>query len=150
MGSSAVVNVKKALRDLLQANPLLDGVQVSYFWPGDTVERDAVFFGDASFTHEPAGMRTGRTPRNETAEIEVVCQKVVVGEDAEECEERCLDMGQAVEQTVADHRVFGSDVADGISVYAVTIRRGTLRTRPTADGFMSQLSYTLRPDSRLT
>lgn len=151
MGSSALVGVKKALRDLLETSPRLDDVQVSYAYPGDdTIERECVFFGDALFDHEPAGMRAGRTPRNESAEFELVVQVIGKGQDAEWCEERAIEIGKVVEETVADNRVFGGDVANGISVYAVTIRGGTMRTRAVEQGNATQLTYKVRPDSRLT
>lgn len=156
MGATSTSSVKKTVRDLLQELPNLDGVDVKLSGPDDTTGRERIFFGDASFDHEPAGMRAGRTPRNEQVEVDVFVEVWdIYPATPEDVEERCVQIAQEFEQCVADNAGgTGSDVASGVSVFAITIRGGDVRTRPTAtdagDGFATQIQYRLRADARLT
>lgn len=150
MASSAVVAVKKGLRDLLQASGDLDGVQVEYGIPDlDTLKRERIFLGRADFPQSPGPMRAGRVHRNETGELEVYVDALVVGGDQEAADERVLALGQVVEEIVADHRNIGNDTAHGITVNETTIRRGELTPGVVENGSIARIKYTLHWTARL-
>lgn len=150
MASSAVVSVKKALRDLLQERPGLDGVQVEYGIPDpDTVERLCVFLGRARFPQTPGSMRSGRVYRKETGELDVFCDAKVVGGSEEDADDAVIALGLELEECVADNPGMGNDPDAGILVGAVTMRRGELLSAVVERGAASRLMYTLQWEATL-
>lgn len=150
MASSAVVSVKRALRDLLQARPNLAGKQIEYGVPDvDTLERERIFLGRARFPQNPGSMRAGRVHRKETGELDVYCDADVVGGDQEAADEAAIALGLEVEECVADNPGLGNDPDNGILVGAVTMRRGELISGVSERGSVSRITYTLQWDAEL-
>jgi hypothetical protein len=152
MASSALISVKKALLAALQANEDLDGVQREYGYPAkdELVQAELVFLGRGRFDHDPGPMKPGRVFRNETGELDIIIDVKAVGGTPEFADERVIAIGQLVEEIVADNRNLGNDTANGITVGAVTMRRGDLTNAYNDRGSLSRLVYTLRFDARLT
>lgn len=151
MASSAVVAVKQATVAELRELPNLDGVAVDYAWTGeDAQSRERIFFGKASFPQTPGPMRTGRVHRDESGQVDIIVRVTLIGGTAEEADTRALEIGTEVEECVADHRNLGNTPDDGIFVTATTLRGGSLAGGYTDNGAVSELTYTLQWDARLT
>lgn len=144
MAGTNAVKFKKALIDALSSSPALEGVQVSYHYPGDDPERELIHGGAVEGPQEYPVMRGGggRLPRNEelTFKLHIVVTKP--GSDPYEAELRATELGEVVEELLAaDPDLTGlegviksgvtnvfvdSDVDDegaiGVLVYDVTVK----------------------------
>lgn len=154
MGRSIVVEVRKALvagvDALLNADPVFDGVSCTYYWQGnDDQRREQVFTANPSATHDPVSMKSGRTFRDERMEFDVLVKVAVPGEPPDVADERALDIGQLVEQWVADH-ASGQDLGiDGLNWIVMTRMTSANLVAPSS-GSITEITYTVRYAARLT
>lgn len=153
MAKSIIVDVRRAvvsgLRDALDAAGF-ESVGCTYGWEGgdDTARRDQIFTDRAIATHEPASIKSGPTFRNERMEFRLVVLTLGVGQKPEETDDHAIELGQIVEEFVAANRqgkAFGIDGLNWIIVSAME-----LNNRYASEGSMSEITYTLTYDARLT
>lgn len=144
MASSVALRLKQALVEELGKVSALSGVSISYALPADRLHTELVWLGDFSSRHEPEVMKAGRVLRMEEAELEL---HIWVSSMArpESAEERAADLGQAVEEMLADDPKVGG--VDGllwcyVSGYSLT-------TDMTAERPHAELSLTLTCRGRL-
>lgn len=145
-GQTVVVEARKALVELLQARPNLDGKQVVYGWPGvGKREPECIYTaGRATMDHEPAALMSGRLARNETVDFDVVCVTEVTGGTALEADELAMELGTEVEAVLAENRTLG---VQGINW--ATIAPVSLLGMFNDQGFLAELTYTVRYNARL-
>lgn len=84
--TSLIPTVRSTLVALLTTQ--LTGVQVAYSHPGDAVERETCYLGDASAQHDLATIRSGRRTRDETVNVDVFVEVTADGPDARAASER--------------------------------------------------------------
>jgi len=138
VSGTAAYRAKKAVLDLLAAQPDMEGVQVSYGWPGRTARREVLYAGHADWNTElltfaPAG---GRNQRKEegTAEFHIYVRKP--GGDYEAAEARAVEIGAVLEEFLAGNPLSG---VDGLKLGQV--EGGSLISAPTDDEIEVVLSY---------
>lgn len=83
------------------------GVQVSYSHPGDAMERETVYLGDARGGHELATVRAGRRSRDQTFSIDVWVETTCEGPDAQVASERAWELYGELEDIVANDASLG-------------------------------------------
>lgn len=105
--TTTVPTARAALHNLIAAAPALAGVQVSYSHPGDAVETDTVYLGDARGRQEPATIRAGRRSRDEEYTIDVWVETTVDGPSAADADVRVWALAAAVEDVVANDASLG-------------------------------------------
>lgn len=153
MAGTLIVAVRVAVVEGLAALPAyttkVNGHRphVSLGWPVGKKDREKVFTQSATFTHEPASMKSGRTFRNEQGRFEVVVWVEGVGENQETTSERAVTLGTAFEEYVADHK--NSLGVAGLN-WVVVDGDGRLDEAFNDRGSLAQLIYTVRYDARLT
>jgi hypothetical protein len=103
--TSTVPAARQALYTALVA--ALPSVQVSYSHPGEAVERDTVYLGDARGRHDPATIKAGRRTRDEQYTLDVWVESTADGPDAREAFERCFVLKAEVEDVLADDASLG-------------------------------------------
>lgn len=101
-GTNAVV-FKKALFDALAAAPALEGVQVSYHFPGNDPERELIHGGAVEGTQNYPIIRGGggRFPRDEELSVKLHIVVTQPGSDPYEVEFRATELGTVVEELLA-------------------------------------------------
>jgi hypothetical protein len=141
-----VVEARKALVELLQARPNLDGKQVVYGWPGvDNIDTECIYTGGrAQIDHEPAALMSGRLARKEVASFDVVIVTKVVGGTSLEADELAMELGQEVESVLAENRTLGV-----VGINWATIAPVSLTGFFNDQGFLAELTYTVRYSARL-
>lgn len=153
MAKSIVVDVRRALieglREVFDSNEL-ESVSVTYGWQGgdDTARRDQVFTDRARATHDPASLKSGRNFRNERMEFSLIVLSLGVGLKPEDNDDHVIELGQIVEEFVADNKGGQSLAVDGLNWIVVSAME--LNNRYAAEGSISEITYTLTYDARLT
>jgi hypothetical protein len=151
MAVTAAFSVKRALVAALRELPNLDGIQISYGWPGDDkAEGERIFVGRARVDQEPGPMKTGRVHRREEGTVEVMVFARAVGGTSEEAEARVEELAREVEECVADNRNLGNDLAAGITVNETTMRGVDVQAGYNSEGHMAQATYSLQWTAYLT
>lgn len=153
MAKSIVVDVRRALVDGLSDvfnAAALDSVSCTYGWQGgdDTARRDQVFTDRARATHEPAALKAGRNFRNERMEFSLVVMCLGVGLKPEETDDHVIELGQYVEEYVADHKQGEGWGIPGLNWIVVSAME--LNNRYASEGSISEITYTITYDARLT
>ncbi|UUV34381.1 hypothetical protein NQK81_13300 [Amycolatopsis roodepoortensis] len=148
MAGTAAASVKKALFDALKAQSgqgqPLDGVQVSYSFPGNP-ERACLFLGRARFNHELSTfMAGGRLPRTETLTVTVVIYARDIGSDQYAADSRAVAIGTVLEDLLA------TDPTAGGAVLIRRVESGELEPLVDDDGVIASLSYSVTVESELT
>lgn len=144
MGATAIVAVRKAVVDAVTDLPEFADVEVMYAFAG-TTSREFAYTRQATFTHEPAAMRSGRNFRKETGQFEFVIWVESVGGTPEEADNRALEIGLGFEEWVADNKN-GVGGAQTLEVYG----NGALREAVGDQASFSELVYPIKYTARLT
>lgn len=141
-------DVSAALIVLLAARSGLTGVQVTDGYPGDDIAGpERIWTGESRSTElEVAGLKTGRTFYQETAEIDIVVQVLKPGESPLDVKARVQVLGREVAQCVADNRTAGG--VPGLNY--VVGSRWTLNLFNLAAGTAGEFTYTVKYAARLT
>ena len=144
MAGSAVVAAKSALVNALAGRPGLADVAVSYAWPGDALERVALYLGNVTGRHDPAGMRAGRKSRDEEFVVEVFVEVRADGEPQEVADERAVAVAREVEDALADDPTLASS-----SLLWARVETYELRQSATTEGRWAGVRLGVRCRSRL-
>lgn len=102
--------MKTQLVTLLTAE--LTGIQVTYGEPGDAIEREAVFVGNARGRHDIAGIKAGRKARHEEFTVDVYFQVEDPDGTQEVAELRAWTLAKELEDLLADDPHIGLSPAD--------------------------------------
>lgn len=118
MAGSTVAVVKAALVALLEARPGLAGVKVEYGHPGDSTEKELIYFGRAIGTQDINVMREGRKKRDEEYVLDAHIEVLVEGGTQQEADDRALELTAELETALADdpRATLGADVVNWIRV----------------------------------
>ena len=152
MASSIIVAVRSALATglatAITANGGMTDTEVSYQWKADWQRRERVWTRNARFTHAPASLRAGRNFRDEVGTFEVAILVEGVGRTAEWSATRALEIGQVVEQFIADRKNNELAVA-GLQTLIVS-GEGSLTEMFNDSGTLAELAYPVKYTARLT
>lgn len=94
--------VIQQLIDTLKAKPELAGVQVEYSWPGDAMEREGIFAGDATGKVSIVLMSTGRKYRDDVFDLPVYIWAGRTGGTEHEARVRAAELLAPLEDVLAD------------------------------------------------
>jgi len=150
MASTIVVALRRAVVDGLSG--LLPDygdrqALVTYAWDPEARDSLQVFTMRPRGDHSPAALRAGRNHRNEEASFQVVIHVEVAGADVEEADNRALEIGQVVEEFIADHK--SNELAiPGLNW--ITVSSWEMNGGPADRSAISQLIYTVSYNARLT
>lgn len=108
--TSRTVAIKQRLVSLVAA--ALPGVQVVYGFPGDALEREAIYTGKARVDSTIPSSKAGRKIREEVVTVDVVIAVQDPDGDYESAEARALVLLAAVEDVLANDVTLGS--LDGV------------------------------------
>jgi hypothetical protein len=144
MSGTKIVAVRKALVAGLDALVAFDNVLVTYAWKVGAKEREKCFTTRASFTHQPASLRSGRTFRDEEGTFQVVIVVEGVGDSPDTVADRIAALGLAFEEYVADNRTLAG--TNSLTVQGA----GELTEMFNDRGSLAELTYTVRYMARLT
>ena len=159
MPGSLSVPVKKAvitgltdylagLTDFNGAGVVEDLVEVSYAYNFGSTAAQRVYTGRSRAETPPAAQRSGRNHRNESGQFEINVLVQLPGGSTEEADQRASDIGDAIEEWIADRKSGeGMGVAHLNSLYVdrwesdyIGVDRGSAAIR----------TYTVRWTARLT
>lgn len=113
-GTNAVA-AKKALIARLQTDPSLEGIQVTYAWPGKRAERELVCGGKWRFAQRRGGYGSAR---EEDLTLDLFILVRTPGADLAEVEDRAVEIGALVEAVAADPSWWGD--VPGLKLAGVT------------------------------
>lgn len=150
MARSVIVDVRKAV--IQGISEALDDEQVScsYGWQGggDDARREQIYTNRPRATHRPASLKAGRTFRNESMEFDVVVLVYDPTKPPEEVDERLMELGQVVEEFIADSKSVTALGVAGLNWLIVTGLE--IENRLADTGAISLAQYTVTYDARLT
>lgn len=150
MARSIVVEVRKAviagISDLIGD----ESVSVTYGWQGagDDARREQVYTNRPRAEHQPASLKAGRTFRNEQMDFDIVVLVMDPSKRPEEVDDRVMELGQLVEEFIADNRDGSALGITGLNWLIVT--GFEMENRLMDSGSASLAQYTVRYDARLT
>lgn len=98
---SALVAALAELPEFLAAGPTGQTPELSFGWKSGWTRREKVWTQRARFTHEPAGMRSGTTHRNETGEFDLMIAVHGVGVSIEDAFTRAVELFVAADDWVS-------------------------------------------------
>lgn len=145
MASTAIVAVRKALVEAVNALAAFDGIPVMYAYR-QTESREFAYTRDSTFEHEPTALKAGRNFRRETGTFEFVIWVQVPAEDPEAAADRALELGLVFEEYVADNK---TGVA-GVEIDLQINGSGSLREGVMDRAAVAELVYPVRYKARLT
>lgn len=145
---SAIVAVRTALVDGLSPLPAFGDIPVSYCYDKRCVDkREFVVTRDATFEHEPTALRAGRNFRRETGRFELVIWVEKVGGTPQEAAERALELGQVVEEYIADHKQGIASAGD----FTLEVNgSGSLSELASDSSSLAEVVYPIKFTARLT
>lgn len=119
MAGTNIAAAKSALIAALKTLPALEGVQVAYSYPGRTVERECIYWGERAAG--PASVQamagSGRIKREEQPTTSLHIAVTQPGNaDTEATDARAAQLGAAVENWLAANKTLG---VDGLTLAAV-------------------------------
>ena len=149
MASSVLVAVRKAVIEGIGAAVNNPKVHVSYGYEGfkDDKRREQIYTNRASATHDPASLKAGRNFREERMDFDIVVLILGVAISTEETDERALELGQIVEEFIADRKSNQLGVA---GLQWIRMSRMELNNAFNANGTITELTYTVSYYARLT
>lgn len=105
--TSTVTDFKTAVVAALAARPELNGVQVSYAWPGPQTRSEAIFFSESlSGDSTVPTIKAGRKQREESYDLEIVVwvfhNAGTAATAAQSAEVRAFELMQSVDDYLAD------------------------------------------------
>lgn len=110
--TSTLPAVKTALLAALQADGALAGIQVSRSWPGDTLQQNAVWMGEATAHNTIPVVRGARVAREENITVDVYINCQCPGADASAAEAQAFEILGEVENILANDPTLGR--TDGV------------------------------------
>lgn len=111
--TSIRVAAKRRLVELLTDQPILEGVQVTYGWPGNDLQHESVWVGATRGPVTIPTMRAGRKARDDLFTIDVHFMAGTPGQpDAETADARVEELYTALEDVLATKNTL--DDLDGI------------------------------------
>lgn len=139
--SAVIAGIKTALNE--------PRVSCTYGWEGsdETRRREQVFTNRASATHDPAALKSGRNFRNERMDFDIVVLILGVNRSTEETDQRALEIGQCIEEFMADHKNNELGVP---GLQWIRMARMELNNRFATTGTITEITYTVTYDARLT
>lgn len=143
MSGLRVGAVKAALVDRISA--ALPGVQVSWAYLGESARDTSIWLGEARGQVVYQLMRTGRKPRTETTDVDVVIERRLSGGTQQQADTAVLDLSQTIEEMVADDPTLGVAGVQQAGVSAHSLVGGTLDV-----GHGARLTLTITYTARLT
>lgn len=153
MSRSIVLEVRQAVIDGIAELLNDQQVSVTYGWQGasDDARREQVFTNNAHAVHSSASMRPGRNFRDEQMNFEIVISVIGPGLRPEETDARALEIGQVVEEFIADHKSNELGI-NGLNWIVITEFALENRVAASSDGAgsLSQITYTVHYQARLT
>lgn len=145
---SALVAVRVALVDAISLLPAFADVPVRYCYDRECVDRrEFAVTRDATFEHSSPVMRSGRNVRRESGRFELVIWVEKVGSTPQEAAERALELGQAVEEYVADNK--NGIASAGDFVFQVD-GSGSLSEMASDSSSFAEVVYPIAYTARLT
>lgn len=125
-------------------------VSVTYGWQGsdDTARREQIFTSNARAHHEPAALKAGRSFRREQMDFDITVLISAVGQKPEDAETRAMDLGQVIEEYIADRKSNELGIT-GLNWIQVTDLACEYRIGEQG-GSLAIATYTVRYDARLT
>ena len=146
MPASLIVAVRRAVVAAVSDLPAFADVEVRFAYHA-TTSAEFAFTTDATFEHDPASMKSGRTFRKEDGAFEFVIAVELPGKTPEEAAERVLELGLAYEEWVADNRNLDAVAAvDWLLIQG----GGSLREGPLDQGAGAHIRYPTKYRARLT
>lgn len=150
---SILPEVRTAVTDgiraaLVAANEKKVGVTYAYEGSDETRRREQIFTNRARATHDPAALKPGRNFREEVMDFEIVVLVISPGKKPHESEERAFELGQYVEEFIADRKSNGYLEVAGLQ----WIRMVSMEVTPAlrSDASITELVYSVRYTARLT
>lgn len=133
---------------LVAANEKKVAVTYSYEGSDETRRREQIFTNRASATHDPAALKPGRNFRDEVMDFQIVVLVVSPGKKPQESEARAFELGQYVEEFVADRKSNGYLGVAGLQ----WIRMVSMEVTPALsdNASITELIYNVRYTARLT
>lgn len=154
MARTVVVDVRKAVIDGIQTALTAAGasykkVSCNYGYSADDDERrEQIYTARPRATHEPAAQKAGRNFRDERMEFDVVVLVRSPKDAPEDNDERAADIGQLVEEYVADHK--NGNLLGIAAVNWLTVTDLQIENMIGPSGSLSVWQYTVRYQARLT
>lgn len=149
MAGTNAVAVKRALVTALTAAPALEGIQVLYSSWDRELEREAIYFGKAAWTHALAAMRAGGSaPRMEALVVDAYVFVSMPGSTPEDAESRAAELGQVLEDALAADPAGTALAVTGVKLAQVT--GGELGSECDDDAAYAMAVYKLGFTSYLT
>jgi hypothetical protein len=148
MGRSAIVAVRSTLVAAVSDLPAFADIPVRYCYDRECVDkREFVVTRDATFEHATTALRSGRNFRNEVGTFELVVWVEKVGGTPQEAAERALDLGQVVEEYVADNK----NGIGGAGDFTLQVDgTGSLSEMASDSSSFAELVYSIKYQARLT
>lgn len=144
MAGSNTVAAKNAILAGLQGATGLVGVQVTYVWPGRTMERECLYGGKIHIEDQYLAFRSGlRVPRLETATIGWTVEVRHMDSDAAAGDARALALGAELEN------LLGADPTLAGVVKNASITSADLEDVLDDDALTSVLTYEINVRSQL-
>lgn len=147
--SSRIVAVRSAIIDGLKMQDDLrdEPVQITYQYQPKTQKREHIYTTDATFSHEPAAMRSGRNFRDEIGRFNLIIAVEGLKRSAEWCAQRALERGVVVETFIADRKNNELDVT-GLQTLLID-GDGSLVELFGDSGHLAIITYPIRYTARL-
>lgn len=150
---SILPEVRTAVTDgireaLVAANEKKVGVTYAYEGSDETRRREQVFTNRARATHDPAALKPGRNFRDEVMDFDIVVLVISPGKKPQESEARAFEIGQFVEEFIADRKSNGYLEVAGLQWIRMVSMEVTPALRP--DASITEIVYTVRYSARLT
>lgn len=154
MARTVVVDVRKAViagikAALTAAGPSFKGVSCKYGYSADDDERrELIYTARPRASHDPAAQKAGRNFRDERMEFDLIVMVKSPKDAPDDNDERAADIGQFVEEWVADHKngaLLGIAAVNWLIVTDLQIENMI-----GASGSLSVWQYTVRYQARLT
>ena len=135
---------KRGLITLLRARAGLNGVQITYSPPGDTLENRNITLGETRGTQEITSIKGGRQRRTETYTIDVVVTVATADGSQEDADEDAEVWAGEVESAVAETPNLGLDYVDWATVVSNDLAGGRL-----AEGRAAQVTLGVEVHTQL-
>lgn len=147
MAGTLLVEVRKAVTDAIANLPEFADARVDMTWSAKVQVREQVFTTDAEFTHETAGLKAGRTFRNEDGTFTLVVLVQGVDQTMTWTSTRAVELGTVIEEWIADHR---GDLGIAGLNWIVVSGDGALAELYADRSTIAELTYPIAYRARLT
>jgi hypothetical protein len=150
MAGTRIVAVRRALMAGVAGLPEFfeADATVSELWPLGAKAAEMAYTVSSRFTQEPASLKSGRTFRNEVGMFDVEIRVEGIDLSPEDTADRCVFLGTAFEEFVADNQTLFGQV-EGLN-WVVADGEGELVEMFNEHGSLAALRYPIKYDARLT